>query len=93
MVTKEIIISGKVQGVFFRASAKETADRLGITGTVCNLQDGSVKAVASGLESSVEKFVQWCRRGPARARVESVNIKELPYMAADEFVVIRDQYS
>ena len=92
MVTKEIIIRGKVQGVFFRASAKEVADRLNITGTVFNLADGRVKVVASGKSGEVEKFVEWCRRGPDRARVDSVDIKELPFVAAERFMIIRDQY-
>ena len=72
-----IHITGRVQGVFFRASAKEKADELGVRGTVRNNSDGSVAIEAEGPSESLEAFVQWCKRGPSRARVDKCEIKEL----------------
>jgi len=64
-------ISGKVQGVFFRASTKNEADRLGITGIVRNEPDGSVFIDAEGPEENLSNFTDWCRQGPPHARVLS----------------------
>ncbi len=71
-----IEVRGKVQGVFFRASAKEQADMLGIHGFVQNQPDGSVYAEVEGDEGQVEKFLAWCRTGPRRAHVERVTVEE-----------------
>jgi acylphosphatase len=64
-----IRVSGKVQGVFFRASAKDEADRLGIAGVVRNEPDGSVYIDAEGPEEILLRFLEWCRKGPPHARV------------------------
>lgn len=64
-----IRVSGKVQGVFFRVSAKDEADRLGITGLVRNEPDGSVLIDAEGPPETLALFADWCRQGPPRARV------------------------
>ncbi len=69
-------ITGIVQGVWFRASTKETADRLGVYGWVRNAGDGSVEVHAQGDERSVDMLHQWCHRGPAGARVEQVEAEE-----------------
>ncbi|MCP3103322.1 acylphosphatase [Myxococcus sp. K15C18031901] len=65
-------IQGKVQGVFFRESARVEASRLGLTGWVRNRPDGSVEAVVEGEAEKLEQFVGWCHRGPAQARVDGV---------------------
>ncbi|MDP7033547.1 MAG: acylphosphatase [Planctomycetota bacterium] len=65
-------ISGRVQGVFFRASTRKTARRLGLSGWVRNLSDGRVEALAEGPESEVNRWLEWCRSGPPVARVEEV---------------------
>jgi acylphosphatase len=70
----DVTISGRVQGVFFRASAREEALRLRLTGEVRNLSDGSVNAVAEGEREDVEAFVAWCGRGPPAARVERAEV-------------------
>lgn len=70
-----ISIRGRVQGVFFRASAKETADRLGIRGWIKNMPDGSVQAVAEGDTESVGRFIEWCNKGPERAEVTKVDVE------------------
>ena len=70
-------ISGIVQGVWFRASTKEQADRYGVSGWVRNVMDGSVEVHAQGADQSVEKLYQWCRRGPSGAVVESVDAEDV----------------
>ena len=67
-----LIIVGRVQGVFYRASTREAAHALGLKGWVRNLPDGSVEAVAEGPEEAVERFVAWCRKGPPGAFVTDV---------------------
>ena len=72
MINFSIHIEGRVQGVFFRASAKKEADRLGITGYVRNNPDGSVFAEVEGEEKVVEDFIHWCFEGPPMAKVMNV---------------------
>ncbi len=74
-----LFISGMVQGVFFRDSARQIAQSMGITGYVRNLQDGRVELVAEGEMDSVDKLVQWCHKGPPAAIVESVDIESEQY--------------
>lgn len=71
-----ITIFGQVQGVFFRSSAKEQADKLGIKGFAQNQPDGSVYIEAEGKPEELDQFVKWCRQGPALARIKKVNIAE-----------------
>lgn len=66
-------ITGIVQGVFYRASARDEARRLGLSGWVRNCADGSVEAVAEGPEQALEQLAGWCREGPPAARVERVD--------------------
>jgi len=72
----QIKVTGKVQGVYFRASAKEKADELGVTGFARNQPDGSVYIEAEGTEDALTLFVEWCHRGPTNARVRAVEISE-----------------
>lgn len=74
-VTCTIRVRGRVQGVVFRASAVEEAERLGVTGTVRNLPDGAVEVVATGAQADVERLVAWCRQGPRWARVEDLELE------------------
>jgi len=85
--TFSIRISGKVQGVFFRASAKEKADELGIEGLVRNEKDGTVHIEAQGEEDAIEEFLHWCRQGPPRARVDRCEIAEQGHREFDGFEV------
>ncbi len=71
-----IIVTGKVQGVFFRASAKEVAEQLNIKGFAQNQPDGSVRIEAEGDEENLNQFVEWCKQGPPRAEVKNVQITE-----------------
>lgn len=69
-----ILISGKVQGVCYRASCKEYALSIGLKGWVKNLDDGSVEVLAQGEKVNLEKFIAWCKQGPPQAKVEEVRI-------------------
>ena len=71
-----IKIFGRVQGVFFRISAKEEAEKLGIVGLARNEKDGSVSIEAEGDEKKLDEFISWCKIGPQSAKVESVQIKQ-----------------
>jgi len=71
----DLLISGRVQGVFYRASAREEAIRLGLAGEIRNLPDGRVEAVVEGARERIEEFVAWCRRGPPSAEVDDVEVR------------------
>ncbi len=68
-----IIVRGKVQGVWFRASAREKANDLDLAGWARNCSDGSVEIHAEGDEQGLEQFIAWCRQGPVSAEVSSVD--------------------
>lgn len=70
----QLTIRGRVQGVFFRVSARDQASSLGLVGWVRNQSDGSVGVYAEGEEPALKQFIQWCRQGPAHAHVEDVDI-------------------
>lgn len=74
MVRARVVISGTVQGVFFRASTRDEARRVGVRGWVRNLDDGRVEAVFEGEKSAVQHLVAWCHRGPPAASVEHVAV-------------------
>jgi acylphosphatase len=89
MATVHLVIKGKVQGVFYRAWAKETAEELGLTGWVKNTEEGNVEALVSGGAEQVQQFADACRQGPERARVTGVEQKDAPDETFDSFRVIR----
>lgn len=68
-------VEGRVQGVFFRAEARDRARSLGLSGWVRNAHDGSVEAAFEGPVERVRSMVDWCRRGPAHAAVEDVTVE------------------
>jgi len=69
-------ITGRVQGVWFRESCREVADRLGVAGSVRNRADGTVEVVVEGPAQEVEALVAWCRTGPPAAEVTGVDVAE-----------------
>ena len=73
-VRTRILISGLVQGVFFRREVTRLARRLDVTGWVRNLPDGNVEVVAEGDKQKLDELVQFCRIGPSRARVKDVGV-------------------
>lgn len=89
-VRARIVVSGQVQGVFFRQSTADEARRLGLAGFVRNLADGRVEAEAEGERDAVEALVRWCGRGPPAARVEEVRVEwTAPTGAPGPFTVRR----
>lgn len=77
-----VIVSGRVQGVFFRDTCRRVADRLGVRGWVRNNPDGTVEAVIQGDRDDIGDLIAWCREGPPRATVTDVQIVDEP--VADE---------
>ncbi len=74
----KILISGRVQGVYFRLFTQNKAKHFAIKGSVRNLPDGRVEIIAEAERAIMEKFIKWCHRGPITARVDHVEIIELP---------------
>ncbi|MEJ2789956.1 MULTISPECIES: acylphosphatase [unclassified Pseudoxanthomonas] len=72
MATARFLVSGKVQGVFFRASTRERALDLGLAGRATNLPDGRVEVIAQGDATALDALEAWLHQGPSAARVESV---------------------
>ena len=85
-----VVVSGRVQGVFYRASAAEKADDLGLTGWVRNTREGDVEAVFEGDEAAVREMLAWCQRGPVLAKVTSV--KAIPEQFTGEFTMFTIRY-
>ena len=84
-----ILVTGRVQGVFYRASTKAKADELGITGFVQNMPDGKVYIEAEGMDDQLDLFKTWCSKGPPRAQVEAVEIKEGDVQNFNSFGILR----
>lgn len=84
-----IKVSGRVQGVFYRASTHDEAQRLGVKGFVKNEPDGSVYIEAEGENTVLEALIEWCRQGPPAARVSNVEVQEGTWKGFSEFAVKR----
>ncbi len=80
-------VSGRVQGVFFRANTKKKAKKLGLTGWVKNLADGRVEVLANGDEAQLAKLEQWLHRGPIGAKVENLETEMLAPQTFADFQV------
>jgi acylphosphatase len=74
-----VIVTGRVQGVFFRARTKTMAESLNLTGWVRNLPDGSVEAIFEGRNEDIQAMVEWCKKGPSYAVVEDVQTSDKPF--------------
>ena len=77
-VYKQIFISGRVQGVFFRDSTRQKADELNLTGGVRNLRDGRVEVLVSGEEAVVQSLIKWLENGPKYAKVSTIEVIDMP---------------
>ncbi len=82
---RTLVVRGRVQGVFYRASMRTEADRLGVRGWVRNEEDGTVHAHVEGAAEDVEALVEWCRSGPPRAQVSGVEVADAAPVGASEF--------
>jgi len=76
MKSVHLIISGRVQGVYFRAFTQKQAVKLSIKGYVCNKADGSVEVIACAKPEKLEAFVSWCHKGPLLAKVKQVVVND-----------------
>lgn len=88
-VRKHVVIKGRVQGVWFRASTREEALANGVYGWVQNTIGGHVEAVFEGDASDVERVLRWCHQGPALAHVRSVDVRDEPYNGEFETFFIK----
>lgn len=89
MPTIHLLVKGKVQGVFYRKSAKEMADKNGVTGWVRNTAEGNVEMEATGSDAALQQFVSWCHQGPSRAVVSEVKVTPVADRAFSRFEVQR----
>jgi len=87
--TIHVIISGKVQGVYFRASCVDTARKLGIGGWVRNMPGNRVEILASGNSKVMDEFIKWCGHGPSGARVDEVLVEEKAFQPFENFTILR----
>lgn len=87
--TISIIVTGKVQGVYYRQSAKEKARELHITGEVKNFPDDTVHIIATGTTEQLNQFIEWCRQGPPRAKVLNVITDEITLKIFEKFNIVR----
>ncbi|MER6310053.1 acylphosphatase [Streptomyces sp. NPDC001657] len=76
MIRRRVVVSGTVQGVFFRDTCRRTAEARGVAGWVRNARDGTVEAVFEGDPESVQKLVEWTHQGPPAAVVDAVSVTE-----------------
>lgn len=87
VVRKRVFVEGRVQGVWFRESARQIAEGSGLAGWVRNLADGRVEAVFEGDPEAVDRAVEWCRTGPERALVTGVQVSEERPAALSGFAI------
>ena len=85
--TIHFVVSGRVQGVFFRASTREQAQQLALTGWVRNLPDGNVEGMASGEAEQLTRFQAWLRQGPKMAAVSGLDVNEVEQQSFTGFVI------
>jgi acylphosphatase len=89
METFHLLISGKVQGVFFRETSRRFAEKLNVKGWIKNTSDGNVEALVTGDEKALNDFVNFCKEGPERAAVDEVKVSKQQRIDFDKFEVIR----
>ena len=87
MPARRLVISGRVQGVFYRAWTETNARALGLTGWVRNRADGSVEILAQGSEEAIDALVRRCWEGPSRAQVDKINVSNTEEEPATAFTV------
>ncbi|MHB1007023.1 MAG: acylphosphatase [Chloroflexota bacterium] len=80
-VRAHVVVTGDVQGVFFRGTARSVAEANGVTGWIRNRPEGSVEGVFEGDETAVRALVDWCQQGPPSAEVDRVDVDWQPYIA------------
>jgi acylphosphatase len=87
VIRVRVVVTGRVQGVWFRDACQQEARANGVSGWVRNRGDGAVEAEFEGGEDAVERMVAWCREGPPRARVDDVGVERIPTVGRPGFAV------
>lgn len=88
VIRAHVFISGRVQGVFYRASTKNMAEQLGLKGWVRNTSDGRVEALFEGDETAVKDMISWCHKGPRSAEVSDVTVDYTKFLGEfEEFCI------
>ncbi|MFZ2314583.1 MAG: acylphosphatase [Gammaproteobacteria bacterium] len=87
-VGRRWVVTGKVQGVWFRASTKNQAEGLGLSGWARNLEDGSVEVVAFGAQSALSELSEWLKQGPEKAEVKHIHEEDIPWKLYAGFDVL-----
>ena len=90
MPTVHLFIKGNVQGVSYRASARDLAVGLSLTGWVRNTRHGDVEVMATGSRDALERFTEWCRHGPPGATVRDVTVEPMTETPFPDFSIRRD---
>lgn len=88
-MTVHLLIKGKVQGVFYRAAAKDVAEQLNLSGWIRNTKEGDVEAMVTGDQDLINEFVEWCKKGPSRANVTKVEVTEKTDEQFFGFTIVR----
>jgi acylphosphatase len=89
MPTIHLLITGKVQGVFYRATAKKISHKLNITGWIKNTKDSNVEAIATGNQDQLQEFIKWCEQGPESAKVINVVVTQEEDMHFNDFEIVK----
>ena len=85
--TVHVVVSGRVQGVWYRGSTREQAQSLGLRGWVRNMRDGRVEAVVQGPEDSVAAMLEWMRKGPPAAHVDDLEVSDTDRRVGERFEI------
>ncbi len=89
MISRHIIITGKVQGVFFRKNAKQKAEELRLSGWVKNTPDDKVELLVQGNDTDINKYIEWCKKGPPKAKVDNVYVEAKEKdNSLNEFIIV-----
>jgi acylphosphatase len=86
-VRRRILVSGRVQGVFYRDTCRREAERIGVGGRASNLDDGRVEVIVEGEPDAVEAMIDWCRKGSDPANVTNIEVEEQEPQGEDRFHV------
>ncbi len=87
-VRRRVVVSGRVQGVFFRDTCRRVAQQAGVAGSASNRRDGTVEVILEGDEEAVDRVISWCRRGTEHARVEGVDVRDEEPQGVEGFRVL-----
>jgi len=90
MKTVHLVIRGKVQGVYFRNTAMQVAEKLKVTAWIKNTSEANVEAMVTGDENAIQESIKWCKIGPERAIVNEVTISKKPETLFESFRILRN---